>query len=100
MDAPKGKEVDHKDGNGLDNQKSNLRLCTHKQNTRNSISIKGTSIYKGVFWCKDRLKWRAGIKNNYKTINLGYYESEVNAAFAYDKAAIKYFGEYARLNFA
>ena len=96
-----GKESDHKDRNGLNNQRYNLRICTKAENLRNSIK-KGhncSSKYKGVDWREKKEKWRARIHCNRKTYFLGYYESEVKAARVYDKAAIELFGEYAKTNF-
>ena len=98
MNAKKGQIIDHKDRNGLNNQKNNLRFCTHTENSRNSISNKGLSKYKGVSWAKAAKKWRAGIKVNNRGIYLGYYTNENEAAKAYNEAAIKYHGEFARLN--
>lgn len=95
----KGETADHINGDGLDNRRSNLRKCTIQQNTFNKHRTKkGSSQYKGVCWQKQARKWRAYIKKDYKGIYLGLYESEVDAAKAYNKAAIKHFGEYANLN--
>lgn len=92
-----GKVIDHINGNTLDNRKSNLRVCTSKENSRNSrLKEKG---YKGVDFRKDRKKWRTTIRVEGKKIALGHYESLIEAALAYDKAAKKYFGVFARLNF-
>ena len=93
--------VDHIDKNGLNNKKENLRLCTQAENLRNSEkrkSKKQTSIYKGVEWKKDRNKWRCRIKYNYKSIHLGTFEDEKEAALAYNKKAKELFGEFASLN--
>ena len=94
-----GKEViDHKNGDGLDNRRDNLRVCTRSQNRRNSKPNKNTSsVYKGVF--KSRNKWNASITVKYKIIRLGTFKSEIEAAVAYDKAAINFFGEFAYKNF-
>ena len=98
--APKRMLVDHINHNGLDNRKPNLRLCTHQQNQRNKRPQRGgSSKYKGVSWCKSRMKFRAMIWNNGKSIYLGSFESEIDAAKAYDKKAKELFGEFAYLNF-
>lgn len=94
------KGIDHIDGNGLNNQKSNLRKCTNSQNAMNRTQIKGTSSkYKGVSFHKRDKKWYSYIKKDQKLINLGSFTNEVDAAKAYDKKAIELFGEFSRLNF-
>lgn len=92
--------IDHIDGDGLNNQKINLRKCTRLQNSFNRIkqNRKATSNFKGVYWYKSRNCWRAQIMFNRKTIPLGYFNIEESAAIAYNDAAIKYFGEFAKLN--
>ena len=99
MDAPKDRQIDHKNGDGLDNQRSNLRFCTNGQNQHNRRKGKGTSKYKGVHWLKDNKRWRASIGFNKKLINLGCYDNETDAAKAYDRKALELFGEFARTNF-
>jgi len=96
--APKDKQVDHINGNRLDNRKHNLRLCTNAENTRNQKKYKGSSKYKGVCWYARDGLWHARIKVDYKTIHLGYFQNEEDAATAYNFAAIKHFGDFARLN--
>ena len=95
-------EVDHIDGDGLNNQKLNLRVCTHIQNMQNGIiKVNNKSGYKGVSWYKNYGKWLSRIVVNKKKVFLGYFEFEdvIDAALAYDTAARKYFGEFARTNF-
>ena len=94
-----GKHIDHIDGNGLNNRRENLRLCTNTENLRNQRSSHGFSQYKGVAWRKDIRKWQAQIKVDRVSIYLGAHEEEEAAARAYDKAAKKHFGEFANLNF-
>ncbi len=92
--------VDHKDHNGLNNQKSNIRACTHQQNCRNHPSeITSTSKFIGVSYSIERKKWCAQIGHNRKTIPLGRYSSEEEAARVRDKKAKELFGEFANLNF-
>jgi hypothetical protein len=91
--------IDHKDGNGLNNQKNNLRLATNQQQQANRKKGSNfSSVYKGVSWRKDTSKWVAGIKINQKRIILGQFSNEIRAAKAYNEAALKYFGEFAKLN--
>lgn len=97
--APIGFEIDHKDGNGLNNQRNNLRVCTRSENQMNKRKQEGlSSIYKGVSFHKREGKWRAVIMINGKAINLGDFASEIEAAKAYDAKAIALFCEFANLN--
>jgi len=99
MDVPKGAEIDHRDHDTLNDQKSNLRICTHSQNNMNKLKWKGcSSRFKGVSWKKERLKWRAQIQKDNKQHHLGYFNSEEESALAYNKAASKIFGDFAVLN--
>lgn len=93
--------VDHINHNKLDNRKCNLRVCSVKENTRNHKKYgfkTATSKYIGVHWDKEHKKWRACITSNYKVMALGRFDSELEAAKAYNEAALKYFGEYANVN--
>jgi hypothetical protein len=91
------KKIDHKNGNKKDNRWINLRLATDFQNAANSkISKANTSGYKGVTFNKQKNKYAAQIKINYKTIYLGYYKTPEEAHAAYCAAATKYHGEFAR----
>lgn len=100
MDAPNGAEIDHINRNKLDNRRCNLRFVTREQNMANRDKRKqGTSAYKGVRFRASISKWEARIKCNRQEIYLGCFTSEIEAARAYDRAALEYFGEFARLNF-
>jgi hypothetical protein len=93
------KGIDHIDGNGLNNQRSNLRIATTSQNGANSRPRQSsTSKYKGVSWYEPTEKWLARITINTKRVYLGYFKTEEEAALAYNRAAIEAFGEFAKLN--
>lgn len=100
MDAKSGQLVDHINGNGLDNRKSNLRIATQSQNSANSkLPITNTSGFKGVSWCKRSRKWMASIRINKLKKTLGYFTDPIVAAKAYDVAAKSHFKTFARVNF-
>jgi len=96
--APKGVQVDHINGDGLDNRRDNLRLCTHAENQRNQRVQAHSSKYKGVSWDTRDGKWRSQITIDGRKKNLGYFTDEIAAGRAYDEAAVKAFGEFAREN--
>lgn len=99
--APKGLICDHKNHDGLDNRRSNLRLCTPSQNSQNRRKQPGcASRHKGVC-LSGRLKnkWQAAIWLNGIRINLGHFDNELTAGIAYDRMAGKLFGDFAYLNF-
>lgn len=92
--------IDHEDGEPLNCRRNNLRTATQSQNIANSkLKTTNKSGYKGVSWDKLRSKWRAQITVNYKSMYLGLFDDKEDAARAYDEAALKHFGEFARLNF-
>lgn len=98
LSAPHGLMVDHKDRNGLNNTRDNLRFATASQNGHNAgISLRNTSGYKGVY--KEDKKWIASITINRKQFIIGRYLTAEDAARAYDAKAKESFGEFARTNF-
>ena len=99
MNAPPDKLVDHKDHNGLNNCRSNLRLCSVADNSHNRRPSNKTSRYKGVYWSKTAKIWKAVIRFKGKNQYLGKFDNEIEAAKAYDKEARQLFKEFAYLNF-
>jgi hypothetical protein len=90
-------EVDHRNGDGLDNRKSNLRLATHAENSRNRrLQCNNTSGVRGVHWSTRKQKWRARIKVDNRYIELGCFEDLTEAAAVREQAALKYYGEFQR----
>lgn len=91
--------IDHKDRNRLNNQRGNLRVATRSQNGANSnISSNNTSGFKGVCWVTKDQKWKASIQFHSRRLHLGYFDSPIEAAKAYNRAAVRLFGEFASLN--
>lgn len=96
LEIPKGFVCDHKDGDKLNNSRSNLRVCTRAENNRNKRYYNGSG-FKGVTKCPRTLKWLAQITIDYKHLNLGRFSSKEKAAKAYKKAAIELHKEFAQL---
>lgn len=91
--------IDHINGNGLDNRRSNLRKATSSQNNSNRKKSSGkSSKFNGVYWDSDRKKWVAQIKKNGTVLYLGSFKSERLASIIRDKASIRMFGKYGKLN--
>ena len=100
MNAKKGQFVDHINGDGLDNRRENLRLCTNAQNGMNrKMQKNNVSGFRGVYSRNNGTRWEAQIYLKSKRIYLGNFDSAEKAAHIYDLAALKYHGEFARLNF-
>jgi len=91
-------QIDHKDRNGLNCRKDNLRRTTHSQNRMNSSKRSPSANYKGVGWFKASKLWRTRIKINGQEMTR-YYDSQLRAAVEYDWMALKLFGEFAKPNF-
>jgi hypothetical protein len=100
IDAIKDKEIDHINGNKIDNRKCNLRICSHSENCRNRAKyISNTSGFKGVTWFKRDSNWRVRITVNGDEKLVGYFDDKLEAAREYDKASKYYHKEFAHLNF-
>lgn len=99
LDVAPDIEVDHRNHDGLDNQRGNLRPATRQQQMRNTRKRAGcTSRFKGVHWAKHRQKWWARICVDGRMRSLGLFDNEIDAARRYNEEAVKLFGEFANLN--
>jgi len=101
IDVADGLLIDHVNQDSMDNRRANLRGATRAQNIRNRKKFSNSSVskYKGICRYKNQNRWIARIMFEKKRIHLGTFRSEIDAAKAYDRAAIKYHGEFASLNF-
>lgn len=100
MQPSPGTDVDHINGNSLDNRRCNLRVCVHAENQRNMKRHRDNrSGFKGVDWHTSKSTWRATIYDGSRHRHLGYFATAEDAARAYDVAAREVHGEFARLNF-
>lgn len=98
--APEGIDVDHRDGDGLNNRRSNLRFADDSQNQANRHKLtKNSSGYRGVTFHRRCGQWQSAIKVNGRSRYLGLYSAPDAAARAYDRAANELYGEFARVNF-
>ena len=98
-DSCSGLDVDHKDGNGLNNTRENLRVATRSENMCNmGIPKNNKSGYKGVHWSELHKKWHARITKNGKLMHIGFFDDIIQAAKAYNAAAKHFHGEFARPN--
>ena len=100
---PKGMEIDHINGDKLDNRRCNLRFATHQQNACNTMKrrlpeSRHPSMHKGVTWRSDGHKWRSRITVNGKTLSLGSFRTQQEASLAYNEAASRLYKEFAQLN--
>ena len=98
INVPAGMQTDHIDGNGLNNLRSNLRIATCAQNQFNALGWGGKSNFKGVTWSKEKKKWISKIRITCRRLHLGYFHTELDAAKAYNEAALKYHGAFAKIN--
>lgn len=98
-ETPYGMYTDHIDGDGLNDQRANLRICTRAENSHNrGMQANNTSGFKGVSWETNSRKWKAAMRFEGRSIRIGYYSTALEAAIAYDQAALRFHGEFARLN--
>lgn len=96
---PQGRLVDHLDGARRNNAAINLRYADQQQNAANCARKGGSSRFRGITWDRKRGKWAAYVGDRRRTVALGRFEREEDAARAYDAAARRLYGAFARLNF-
>jgi hypothetical protein len=98
LNTPENMETDHVDGDGLNNQKNNLRACTHSENQSNkSKYVNNTTGYKGLSWCERNKKWLVRISVNKKRFYLGHFKSKKEASEVYNIACLKKHGKFAKI---
>ena len=95
----RGQQVDHRDRDGLNNTRANIRPCSASQNHMNTMWGRGKSGYRGVIWDKRGGVWVVRVKLNGRQKNIGYFDDAASAARAFDVAAVEHYGEFAILNF-
>lgn len=95
---PESEVVDHIDGNGLNDSRSNLRPASRGENSRNRKHFSKRTPYKGVSWKADVGKWCARINAQGRVIHLGYFGDAAEAARAYNRASLKMHGKFSRIN--
>lgn len=95
---PQAPQVDHRNRNGLDNRKENLRLATSLQNSGNHVNGRGTSLFRGVSWDQERGLWRVQIRHDGVNFWLGRYRTEKEAVRVYDAKALALRGDFACTN--
>lgn len=99
LNAKKDDKVDHKNHNTLDNQKNNIRICKEYENRANqSVQKRSSSKYLGVSWSRKESKWIAQIGKNKKNLRIGCFDTEIEAALAYNNKALKLHAEFANPN--
>lgn len=99
MGAPRGLDVDHENGDSLDNRRGNLRACTRSDNHCNRRYRLGSSGYRGVVWHKESGTWQVHVSKDKVVYSGGYFHDVVEAARHRDRMALKHHGEFAILNF-
>lgn len=101
MGSPLGLEIDHRDNDGLNNQRGNLRICTSSDNKKNLFKTRNRFGYKGVRFCSGHLRtkpFQARIGTRQNRCSLGFFETAKEAAEAYNRKAVELYGEFAKLN--
>lgn len=98
MGAEPGEMIDHANGDTLDNRRANLRRADHHESRANEGNLGGRSQHRGVSWSEERQLWRARLRCQGRSISLGYFVTEDEAAAAWNAEAVRQWGTFARLN--